>query len=41
MQDWKTKDKISGSENAELEIDGQKFTMWKTQDKNFSSETAD
>jgi hypothetical protein len=34
--------KIIGlTENAGLEIDGQKFTGWQMQDKNFSNENAD
>jgi hypothetical protein len=31
----------AGHENAGLENDGQKFSEWKLQDKNFSSENAD
>jgi hypothetical protein len=41
MQHWKMTDKISGAENAGLEDDRKKFTGWKMQDINFSSENAD
>jgi hypothetical protein len=34
-------DKISGAENAGLELEGQKFSGWKMQDKKFSSENGD